>query len=87
MRLCPVVPLLPVSPIQPPRAPSRLQIRLQKSPRQAHLPSRTDRKAILDALNQAVSRLHAYESDESHTRGGADVVAGALRIGVQPDKL
>ena len=34
-----------------------------------------DRTAILDALNQAVSRLHAYETDEQHTRGAADAVA------------
>ena len=30
-----------------------------------------DRTAILDALNQAVSRLHAYETDEPHMRGAA----------------
>lgn len=34
-----------------------------------------DRTAILDALNQAVSRLHAYETDEPHTRGATDAVA------------
>jgi hypothetical protein len=34
-----------------------------------------DRTAILDALNQAVSRLHAYETGEPHTRGAADAVA------------
>lgn len=34
-----------------------------------------DRTAILDALNQAVSRLHAYEIDEPHIRGAADAVA------------
>jgi len=31
-----------------------------------------DRTAILDALNQAVSRLHAYETGKPHTRGAAD---------------
>ena len=34
-----------------------------------------DRTAILGALNQAVSRLHAYESGEPHTRAAADAVA------------
>jgi len=34
-----------------------------------------DRTAILDALNQAVSRLHAYEPGEPHIRGAADAVA------------
>lgn len=31
--------------------------------------------AILDTLNQAVSRLHAYETDEPHTRGATEAVA------------
>jgi len=34
-----------------------------------------DRTAILDALNQAVSRLHAYESDESMSRKAGEDVA------------
>jgi hypothetical protein len=38
-------------------------------------PVRQDRTAILDALNQAVSRLHAYETDEPHRRGATDAVA------------
>jgi hypothetical protein len=38
-------------------------------------PHDQDRTAIPDALNQAVSRLHAYETGEPHTRGAADAVA------------
>jgi integrase len=34
-----------------------------------------DQTAILDALNQAVSRLHAYETNEPHTHGATDAVA------------
>lgn len=34
-----------------------------------------DRTAILDSLNQAVSRLHAYESDEPPTRSAVGAVA------------
>ena len=31
-----------------------------------------DRTAILDTLDQAVSRLHAHDGDEPRTRGAAD---------------
>jgi len=34
-----------------------------------------DRAIILDAMNQAVSRLYAYEDGESDEDGGADAVA------------